>query len=62
MITLGCQKVKLRSHSDMLPNAAQNEWALSFLESFDIQVEAKAKNLAAEQLWKQAVELNLIKE
>jgi len=32
------------------------------LESFDIQVEAKAKNLAAEQLWKQAVELNLIKE
>ena len=62
MITLGCKKVKLRSHSDMLPNAAQNEWALSFLDAFDIQVEAKAKNLAAEQLWKQAVELNLIKD
>jgi len=60
LITLGCKKVKLRSHSDMLPNAAQNEWALSFLKAFDIQVEAKSKNLAAEQLWNQAVELNLI--
>jgi UV DNA damage endonuclease len=60
MITLGCQKVKLRSHSDLFPNKAQNEWALGFLENFDIQCEAKAKNLAAEQLWNQAVELGLI--
>jgi len=57
---LGCQKVKLRSHSDLFPNAAQNEWALSFLENFDIQCEAKAKNLAAEQLHNQAQALGLL--
>jgi UV DNA damage endonuclease len=60
LITLGCQKVKLRSHSDLLPNAAHNEWALSFLECMDIQVEAKAKNLAAEQLHNQAQALGLL--
>ena len=60
MLTLGCKKVKLRAHSDMLPNAAQNEWALSFLNMFDIQVEAKSKNLAAEQLHNQALTLGLL--
>jgi hypothetical protein len=43
-----------------LPNAAHNEWALSFLECMDIQVEAKAKNLAAEQLHNQAQALGLL--
>lgn len=60
LLLLGCKKQKLRAHSDMLPNAAVNAWALSFLQSFDIQVEAKSKNLAAEQLWKQAVESGVI--
>ena len=54
LIDRGCKKVKLRSHSDLLPNAKVNDWALSFNEQFDIQVEAKAKNLASEQLYRQA--------
>ena len=55
----GCKKQKLRAHSDLLPNAKVNDWALSFLDDFDIQVEAKAKNLASEQLHRQS-ELNFI--
>jgi len=59
LLDKGCKKQKLRAHSDMLPNRAVNEWALTFLPNLDIQVEAKAKNLAAEQLHNQAVELGL---
>lgn len=40
----------LRKHSDDYPNKASNEWALSFLEKFDIMCEAKFKNLARDQL------------
>ena len=50
LLDRGCQKQKLRAHSDLLPNQKVNDWALSFNEQFDIQVEAKAKNMAAEQL------------
>jgi len=53
LLELGCKKQKLRAHSDYLPNKAVNDWALSFVDQFDIQVEAKAKNLAAEQLYDQ---------
>ena len=56
LLARGCKKVKLRSHSDLLPNAKVNDWALSFNEQFDIQVEAKAKNMAAEELYRQAQE------
>ena len=56
----GCKKQKLRAHSEMLPNRAVNEWALSFLPNLDIQVEAKMKNQAAEQLHSQAEELGLV--
>jgi len=52
--------MKLRAHSDMLPNRATNAWALTFLDNFDIVCECKGKNLGAEQLWNQAVELKLI--
>jgi hypothetical protein len=52
---LGCKKQKLRSHSDLLPNKTSNAWALTFLDSFDIQVEAKWKNLAAQQLYEQSL-------
>ena len=56
----GSKKQKLRAHSDFYPNTTVNEWALSFWNNFDIQCEAKAKNLASEQLYKQAKEtLNL---
>jgi len=55
LLSLGCKKQKLRAHSDYYPNTKANEWALSFWNDFDIQCEAKAKNLASEQLWSQAV-------
>ena len=59
LLDRGCKKQKLSSHSDLLPNTKVNDWALSFLDDFDIQVEAKSKNLASEQLHRQS-ELNSI--
>jgi len=55
LLLLGCKKQKLRAHSDLFPNHASNAWALSFNENFDIQTEAKGKNLAAEQLYEQSL-------
>jgi UV DNA damage repair endonuclease len=55
LLLLGCKKQKLRAHSDLLPNHASNAWALSFGDYFDICVEAKGKNLAAEQLYEQSL-------
>ena len=55
LLDLGCKKQKLRAHSDFYPNVKANEWALSFWENFDIQCEAKAKNLASQQLYEQAI-------
>ena len=60
LLERGCKKQKLRAHSDLLPNKAVNDWALSFGENFDIQTEAKGKNIAAEQLYRQAVEKSVI--
>jgi len=60
LLSKGCKKQKLRAHSEMLPNKKVNEWALSFLPELDIQVEAKMKNQAAEQLHNQAVELGIV--
>jgi len=59
LLDLGCKKQKLRAHSEMYPNEKCNEWALSFWNDFDIQCEAKAKNLASTQLYEQALENNL---
>lgn len=42
---------KLRAHSDFYWNHAVNDWALGFLDQFDIQCESKAKNLASQQLY-----------
>ena len=53
LLDRGCKKQKLRAHSDLLPNKKVNDWALSFSENFDIQVEAKGKNMAQEQLYRQ---------
>jgi len=58
LLDLGCKKQKLRAHSDFYPNHAVNEWALSFWQDFDIQCEAKAKNLATQQLYEQALHNN----
>ena len=55
LLDLGFKKQKLRAHSDFMWNRASNDWALSFSDQFDIQVEAKGKNLASGQLYQQRV-------
>jgi len=60
LLERGCKKQKLRAHSDLLPNRKVNDWALSFRENFDIQTEAKGKNMAAEQLYRQWLENTVI--
>ncbi|MDA8897621.1 UV damage endonuclease UvsE [bacterium] len=58
LLETGAKKQKLRAHSDYYPNEKTNDWALTFLDSFDIQCEAKAKNLASQQLYDRAVLTN----
>jgi len=53
LLDRGFKKQKLRAHSDMMWNTACNDWVLGFSEQFDIQCEAKGKNLASEQLYNQ---------
>ena len=53
LLEKGCKKQKLRAHSDLLHNQIANDWALSFSVNFDIQVEAKGKNMASEELHNQ---------
>lgn len=55
LVSLGAKKQKLRAHSDDYPNAVVNDWAISFWPQFDIQCEAKLKNLARDQLLTQAM-------
>jgi len=51
LLDAGYKKQKLRAHSDMMWNNACNDWVLGFAENFDIQCEAKGKNLASEMLY-----------
>ena len=51
LLAIGHKKQKLRAHSDFMWNDECNEWALTHLEWADIQVEAKGKNLASQQLF-----------
>jgi UV DNA damage repair endonuclease len=53
LLAAGFKKQKLRAHSDFCWNRAVNAWALTHNEWADIMVEAKAKNLASEQLYQQ---------
>ena len=53
LLAQGYKKQKLRAHSDFLWNRAVNQWALTFAEQWDIQVEAKGKNMATDQLYQQ---------
>ena len=53
LLEAGHKKQKLRAHSDFMWNRACNHWALGFAEQFDIQVEAKGKNLASAQVCEQ---------
>ena len=56
----GHKKQKLRAHSDFYWNNKVNEWALSFLDTHDIQCESKGKNLASFALARQAKQLGLL--
>ena len=59
LLEQGHKKQKLRAHSDYFPNEKANAWALSFWSQFDIQCEAKAKNLASGQLYNQAMNISI---
>ena len=58
LLESGHKKSKLRAHSNFYWNTAVNDWALSFLDNFDIMCEAKAKNLASARLFERAKQLN----
>jgi len=46
LLARGYKKQQLRAHSDFYWNEAVNEWAASFSPLFDIECEAKGKNIA----------------
>ena len=54
----GYKKQKLRAHSDFYWNQKTNEWAITFLNQFDIMCESKGKNLASMELYKNYLESN----
>jgi UV DNA damage repair endonuclease len=54
LLEAGHKKQKLRAHSDWYPNQSVNDWALGFLEDFDIMCESKMKNLASIELYNYA--------
>ena len=60
LLESGHKKQKLRAHSDFYWNKPANEWALSFLDRFDIMCESKGKNLASFELHEQAKQLDLL--
>ena len=60
LLESGYKKAKLRAHSNFYWNKSVNEWALSFLDQFDIMAESKGKNLASFALYNQAKDLSLL--
>jgi UV DNA damage repair endonuclease len=60
LLESGYKKSKLRAHSDFYWNTATNDWALSFLDSFDIMCESKGKNLASFSLYERAKQLEIL--
>jgi len=59
LLESGHKKQKLRAHSNFYWNHPVNKWALSFREKFDIMCESKAKNLASQALYQEAIKLGL---
>jgi UV DNA damage repair endonuclease len=53
LLEAGFKKQKLRAHSDFYWNKPANEWALGFIDDFDIMCESKGKNLASRALYEQ---------
>jgi UV DNA damage endonuclease len=60
LMNAGHKKQKLRAHSDFMLNNAVNKWALGFLNTHDIMVESKGKNLSSFALADQAKKLSLL--
>jgi len=60
LIAEGKNKQKLRAHSDYYWNGAVNDWALTFLDKFDMMCESKAKNLASHKLYEKAKQDGII--
>ena len=60
LMLAGYSKQKLRAHSDYYWNDAVNDWALTFLDSFDMMCESKAKNLASFKLHERAKQNGII--
>lgn len=56
----GRKKQKLRAHSDFMWNTEVNDWALGFLNTHDIMVEAKGKNLASFALYERAKQTGVL--
>jgi UV DNA damage repair endonuclease len=54
LLAEGKKKQKLRAHSNFYWNKASNQWALGFLDNFDIMAESKGKNLSSFALAAQA--------
>ena len=55
LLEQGFKKGKLRGHSDYMWNTAVNDWAMSFLDTADIMVESKAKNLASRKFYEEYI-------
>jgi UV DNA damage repair endonuclease len=60
LLESGHKKSKLRAHSDFYWNQECNDWALTFLDSFDIMCESKGKNLASFALYDRAKQLAIL--
>lgn len=60
LLAANYRKQKLRAHSNFYWNKACNNWALDFLDQFDIMAESKGKNLASFALAKEATDLGLV--
>ncbi len=60
LLESGHKKSKLRAHSDFYWNTAVNDWALTFLESFDMMCESKGKNIASFALYDRARQLAIL--
>jgi UV DNA damage repair endonuclease len=56
LLNEGYKKQKLRAHSDFYWNKETNNWAINFLNQFDIMCESKGKNLASMELYNQMKE------
>ena len=60
LLEQGHKKQKMRAHSDWYWNQPVTDWALNFLEHFDIMCESKGKNLSSAQVYDRALELDLL--